>query len=129
MLLASMACATAAASACVPSLAHDSAPVEPRVTLELTRAGFEYRWEYRVSAQVHARENRRPLSGLRIVARGTMDAPGHHMTAGPTRLRGRGRGVYDARVAFYMPGEWRITVTVAGRGVASSTMSFDLTLK
>ena len=129
LLVASAAVAAAAGSADVSTLAPEAARPKPRVSLDLTRTGWAYRWEYRISVRVRTRASGRPLAGLRVRARAAMDAPGHHMEAGPARLRDRGGGTYQATVRFYMPGDWRITVVVAGANVNSSTTSFDVTLR
>jgi hypothetical protein len=58
-----------------------------------------------------------------------MDAPGHHMEQGPSRLQDRGAGAYQGRVAFYMPGPWRILVSVRGAKIAHSVTRFEVVLK
>jgi YtkA-like protein len=124
---AAAALSGAAANSAAPT--RDAVPAAPKVTLLLTRTGPPNRWEYRLSVRVRAGGTGRQLSGLQVEADGVMHAPGHHMNAGPSRLQDRGAGLYQSRVAFYMPGPWRILVSVTGARVVPSVTRFDVVLK
>ena len=95
----------AAASAAVEAAAAQ----RPSISLALkARAAYAYRHEYTIVVRVRVAASGRPLSSLGVVASGSMDEPGHAMTARPARLRSMGNGTYRGAVAFYMSGEWRI---------------------
>jgi hypothetical protein len=90
----------------------------PRVSLSLTRTGYAYRWEYQLRVRVRPAASTGSSPNLRVVATGSMSAPGHQMSAGPVRLAKRGAVLYEAKLAFYMPGEWRISIGVSRSGAA-----------
>jgi YtkA-like len=110
--------------------AQDAAKTRAKVTFELgARTGYEYRWEFGVAVRVRARATGKPIPNLKVAAAGRMDLPGHHMATGSVPLRYVGGGVYRAKVAFYMPGEWRVLVSVKGAKVVSSVTPFEILLK
>jgi hypothetical protein len=100
-----------------------------KVAFELRdRTGYEYRWEYNVVAHVQARGSGQPLTDLRVLATGKMNVPGHAMQTQPESLRPRGDGVYVGSLAFYMPGKWRVLVSVKGAGIVPSVTPFPVFL-
>ncbi len=113
------------------ALAETASPsaAKPKVTLALARTGYDYRWEYRVRVRIRPAGPAKARSSRQVVATGSMSAPGHVMSAGPVRLSARGVGLYEAKVAFYMPGEWKIAISISGGAVAPATASFDVVLK
>jgi hypothetical protein len=92
------------------------------------RTGPEYRWEYSVVVHVQARGSGDPLANLHVVATGKMNAPGHAMQTQPAQLRPLGNGAYAGTIAFYMPGKWRILVSVSGANLRASLTRFDVFL-
>lgn len=114
---------SAAAETASPSAAT------PKVTLTLVRTGYDYRWEYRVRVRIRPAGPAKVRSTRRVVATALMSAPGHVMSAGPVRLSTRGAGLYEAKVAFYMPGDWKIAIAVSGGTAAAATTRFDVVLK
>ena len=108
----------------------DAGRARAKVTFELgERAGFEYRWEYNVHVRIRDRATGRPLPGLRVVATGHMSAPGHAMTTFAARIRDTGDGVYAGKIAFYMPGEWSVRVSVRGAFILPALTTFRISLR
>ena len=107
----------------------DAARARAKVTFELgARTGFEYRWEYTIRVRIKDRTTGSALTGLRVLATGKMSAPGHQMQTVPVRVRDEGAGAYAEKVAFYMPGEWRVRVSVRGASVLPALASFRVVL-
>lgn len=107
----------------------DAGRAHAKVTLELgQRTGFEYRWEYEIRVRIRDRTTGSALTGLRVSALGMMNVPGHEMQTVPVRLRNEGAGLYGAQLAFYMPGQWRVRVSVRGTTVLPALTSFRITL-
>lgn len=110
--------------------AADAARARAKVTLELgQRTAFEYRWEYAIRVRIRDRASGRALPGLRVLATGQMSAPGHELRTLAARVRDEGEGVYGATIAFYMPGSWRIRVSVHGATVLPALASFRVFLQ
>jgi len=109
--------------------AADAGRARAKVSFELgARTGFEYRWEYNVRLRVRDRTTGGALTGLRVFATGLMNAPGHEMRTITVRVRDTGAGTYAGTMAFYMPGEWRIRVSVRGTNVLPALASFPVFL-
>jgi hypothetical protein len=107
----------------------NAARARAKVTFELgARTGFEYRWEYTFRVRIKDRTTGSALSGLRVLATGKMNVPGHEMQTVPVRVQDEGGGLYAAKIAFYMPGEWRVRVTVRGATVLPALASFRVVL-
>ena len=110
--------------------AAETGRAHARVAFELgQRTGFEYRWEYNFRVRIRDRATGSALSGLRVLATGFMSAPGHTMQTVPVRVRDEGAGAYSAKVAFYMPGNWRVRVSVRGAAVLPALASFRVILQ
>ena len=117
------------ASAVARSAPEARAPVRAKVKLELgERTGYEYQWEFGIMVHVTARTTGRPLARLHVVATGKMSVPGHSMQTPPTALRAAGPGIYVGKLAFYMPGDWRIVVSAKGASVVPSVTTFSIFL-
>jgi len=110
--------------------AADAGRARAKVSFELgARTGFEYRWEYNVRFRISNRTTGTALTGLRVFATGLMNAPGHEMRTVTLRIRDAGAGTYTGTMAFYMPGEWRIRVSVLGANVLPGLASFRVFLQ
>jgi hypothetical protein len=78
--------------------------------------------------RVRARGSGEPLTGLRVLATGKMNVPGHAMQTQPENLRSQGDGAYVGSLAFYMPGRWRVLVSVKGADVVAAVTPFAIFL-
>jgi len=108
----------------------DAARARAKVTFELgQRTGYEYRWEYTIRLRIRDRATGDALQGLRVLATGQMNAPGHAMRTLSVRARDQGAGVYSGNVAFYMPGSWRVRVSVRGANVLPALVGFPVLLQ
>jgi hypothetical protein len=130
-VLAFLAVAVALPVAAPPAATGaDASRVRAKVALELgERTGFEYRWEYNVRVRIRDRATGRPLPGLRVMATGHMSAPGHAMTTFAARIRDTGDGTYAGKIAFYMPGDWSVRVSVRGAAVLPALTTFRISLR
>jgi hypothetical protein len=118
-----------AAAVVAAAPAQAKAPVRARVALKVEdRTGYDYRWEYNVAVRATARGTGAPLRKLRVDVVGSMSIPGHSMQTVPVRFASHGDGTYTGKLAFYMPGNWTIRVTVAGTNVVKSTTRFSVYL-
>src|SRR5215213_744204 len=110
--------------------AADAGRARAKVNFALgARTGFDYRWEYGVRFRIRDRTTGTALAGLRVFATGLMNAPGHEMRTLTVHVRDTGAGTYAGTMAFYMPGEWRIRVSLRGSDVLPALTSFAVFLK
>jgi hypothetical protein len=101
-LLSSTACASA-------EVREDGADA-PRVLVRVSKVG---QWQRLLTVRLIDPGSGERIRRANLIARASMNLPGHSMSLAPTRLLANDRGTYRAKIQFVMAGTWTINITAS----------------
>jgi hypothetical protein len=104
--------ALASFTACASPEAREDGPDAPRVLARMSKVG---QWQRLLTVSLIDPGSGDRIRRANLIARASMNLPGHSMSLAPTRLLANDRGTYRAKIQFVMAGIWTINITASRR--------------